>query len=133
MTETPRRSLENHPLWPLYKLIDVEQWMNFQRLLNGDFKDVHEAKFKIFLQDEAKNRLCQEIASDFSGSNTVHNASRSIIADPSARKEYESAWRKLFLKARMEPINEDVSLKEIDSLFETWNKSPKITIAFSLN
>ncbi|HKC05157.1 MAG TPA: hypothetical protein VKC54_04785 [Patescibacteria group bacterium] len=133
MTEIPRRNLESHPLWPLYKFITAEQLENFGRLMASDFRDIREANFQIFLQEEAKDRLSMQLARDIIPSYKDNDTSRQIIADPKIRKEYEEGWKKLFKKAKDKSLNRTEVLKEIDSLFSVWSKATKTVIPFSLN
>lgn len=120
-------------MWPLYRFISVEQMANFNRLVASDFKDTREANFQVFLQEEAKDKLYQEIATDFIPGYKGKDNSRPVMMDPVIRREYEAGWRKLFLKARIELLNDTEVIVQIDSLFEIWNKSPKMVFKFSLN
>lgn len=135
MKELPKKGLETHPLWPLYKFITAEQFENFGRLVASDFGDTREANFQAFLQEEVKNRLSKEFELDLAPPYTDTDMSREVIVDPKVKKEYELEWRSFFdnFKASKEPLNKTRVLKEIDSLFEIWNNAVKIPIVIFLN
>lgn len=106
---------------------------SYKRLVASDYGDRNEANFQAFLEEEAKDKLSQEIAMDIIPGYKDYDTTRAVIANPGLRKEYEAGWKSLFLKARMEPLNEKDITREMDRLFDIWNKSPKMRITFSSN
>jgi len=135
MTEIDRRNLEGHPLWPLNKFITAEQVENNRRLAASDFKDSRELNFRSFLEEEAKDRVSQELASDLVFGYKDSDTSKKIIADPEVRRNYDVEWQKLFLKAKKMQgfLNGAEIIKDLDALFAVWNKAPKTVVPFSLN
>lgn len=132
MPERPKKRLGEHSLWPLYQLIQKEQWKTSERRWANNDSDRNENEFQSFLE-LTREKIARIMAPDLVVPLKHYDRPKVVIADPEVRKKYETKWKKIIFENQGMSLNETKILKEIDDLFLVWKKAEKIIIVFSEN